>query len=109
MSIKKRLIAVFVISRKVAVFIDDLTALMAKLTTAPGNTFITLAPAIVTAINGRLANLVTAQATAATRAQGTAAARDVVLVTCINDVNMLKAEVQLAADDAADDLIAREI
>ncbi len=109
MAYKKRIIAVFAISRKVSQFISDMQELMLKLTTAPGNTYITLAAGVVTAINGRIATLVADEAAAGTRAEGTAATRNISLAAVVNDANMLKAEVQLAADSAANEEAARQI
>ena len=109
MAFKKRIIAVFTISRKVAVFIQDMQALMLALTTAPGNTYVTLAPLLVTAINARIAALIAAEAEAAKRTEGAAATRDIALAAVVNDANMLKAEVQLAADNAANEETARQI
>ena len=109
MAFKKRIIAVFTVSRKVAVFIQDMQALMLALTTAPGNTYLTLAPALVTAINARIATLVAGEAEAAKRTEGAAATRDIALAAVVNDASMLKAEVQLAANAGADVDVAKQI
>jgi hypothetical protein len=102
MTLKKRLIAVFPISTKVGKFIGDLQAFIESLTTTPGNTKVTIPAGDITTINGHIGDLVSAQATAQSREDGTAADRDIALEVCKKDARDLERIVQAAADAAPD-------
>jgi hypothetical protein len=100
---KRRIVAVFTFSDKVLQFIGDVQALIESLTTAPGNTKVTIPPATLTLVTGHIGDLVAAQATAESREDGTAADRDIAWDILETDVRDLVFIVQAAANLAADE------
>lgn len=101
MAIRKRILAIFTYSKVVMQFIGDANAFITALTTAPGNTFVTIPPATITTVQGHIATLTADEATAAGGGEGTADIRDQSLEVVITDIRGLQATVQLAADGAA--------
>lgn len=106
MAKKKHVVAVFTFSENVPQFLDDVNAFKQSLTTAPGNTHVTVPAADITQLTDDVADLVAAQALAASGEDGTAADRDVAWDVVITDVRGLVQIVQKAADVAATEEVA---
>src|ERR1051325_3051034 len=112
MAKKKRVVAVFTINNSVPLFENDVNTLKEALTTPPGNTRVTIAPAVITQLETDMAALQQAQADLE-NGKITAADRDIAVDVVKAEVRGLVATVQTAADNgkitAADRDIALDV
>ncbi len=99
---RRRIQAVFAISKSIPQFMADGAALKTALTKARATKYVTIAPAYITALENNLAQLAVKQAIVAKRKQGSRAVRDIVLSDVIRKVRHLVRIVQQAMDEAAD-------
>src|ERR1051325_2576280 len=102
MAKKKHVVAVFTINDNVPQFENDVNTLKEALTTPPGNTRVTIAPAVITQLETDMAALQQAQADLE-NGKITAADRDIALDVVKTEVRGLVATVQTAADNAPDE------
>ncbi len=103
MARKKHVTAVFTVSDSVPQFMDDANALKTALTTAPGNTYVTIPPADITQFETDMTTLTAKQGLAEKGTEGAAGERDQAMDVVENTIRDWVRLVQNAADDAADE------
>lgn len=109
MSTRKHIIAIFTYSKSVPVFMNDVNTFKQALTSAPGNTFVTIPPATITDLETHLTTLTDAEAEVNLGRDGAAAIRDIAWDVVKNDVRDLVRIVQQAADNAVDEATSTAI
>lgn len=102
MADKPHVIVVFTFSKSVPVFVSDVNALKDAVTTAPGNTRVTIAAGDITQLGTDLTALETAQAKVDNR-MGNAADRNLAWETVKVDVRAIVLAIQAVADEAPDE------
>jgi hypothetical protein len=102
----QHLSATFIFDDNVSKMLKDALAFYIAISTAPGNTHVTIAQALITAAQGRVATAQNAEIAAATKAVGTAGARDIAVAAVMVDVRTFEAVVQTAITNAPDRLTA---
>lgn len=106
---RKHVNAIFVFNENVSQFLTDALAFLIALSTAPGNTVVTIAAAAITAARNHITAAQTAETNVASRTIGTAGTRDVAVNQGITDVQNFVAIVQTAANNAPDVATATSI
>ena len=106
---RKHVNAIFIFDDNVSIFLNDALAFYIALSIAPGNTHVTIPQAEITAAQGNVATAQTSESAVATRKKGTAADRDVDVNAVITDVQNFVALVQIATNNAPNELTAIEI
>ncbi|MHB8259878.1 MAG: hypothetical protein ACYDCN_02825 [Bacteroidia bacterium] len=106
---RKHVNAIFWYAVNVSQFLNDAWAFFSKLTTAPGNTHVTVSPTLLAAMQGRITAARTAEANTTTRARGTANTRNTAVDLVIADVQTMEALVQTPVNAATDVLTAETI
>jgi len=99
---RKKVNAIFVVNENVSQFLTDALAFLIALSTAPGNTVVTIAAAAITTARNHITAAQTAETNVASRTIGTADARDVAVNQVLTDVDNFVAIVQTAANNALD-------
>lgn len=103
MALRRHIVAIFKFSKSVPVFMVDVQAFKIALTTAPGNTHVTIPPATITELETHLATLSSDEAKSATKGIGLAVTRDLSWDVVIKDVRDLVRIVQQVMDNAPDE------
>ena len=106
---RKHVNAIFVYNENVSQFLTDALAFIIALSTAPGNTVVTIAATAITAARNHITAAQTAETNVASRTIGTANTRDVAVNQVITDVQNFVAIVQTAANNAPDVATATSI
>lgn len=106
---KKHLIAIFIFVENVSQLLTNALTFMKALITAPGNTFVSIPSTTITTMQNHITAAQTAETAVATGLHGTAEARDVAVGLVLTDVRNLVAIVQTAANNAADEVAAKNI
>lgn len=106
---RKKVSAIFVYNENVSQFLTDALAFIIALSTAPGNTVVTIAAAAITAARNHITTAQTAETNVASRTIGTAGTRDVAVNQVVTDVQNFVAIVQTAANNAPDVVTATTI
>ena len=101
--------ASFIFDPNVSKMLKDALAFYIAISTAPGNTHVTIAAALIAAAQGRVATAQNAEIAAATKAVGTAGVRDSAVEAVMVDVRNFEAVVQTAINNAADKTTAKTI
>ncbi|HEX7413606.1 MAG TPA: hypothetical protein VF411_06125 [Bacteroidia bacterium] len=106
---RKHVNAIFWYAGNVSQFLNDAWAFFIKLTTAPGNTHVTVSATLLAAMQGRINAARAAEAATTTRARGTANTRNTAVDLVITDVQTMEALVQTPVTAATDVLTAENI
>jgi hypothetical protein len=99
---RKHVSAIFVYNENVSQFLTDALAFIIALSTAPGNTVVTIAATAITAARNHITTAQNAETNVASHTIGTADARDVAVNQVVTDVQNFVAIVQTAANNATD-------
>jgi hypothetical protein len=98
--------AIFNFDTNVSKMLNDASAFYIAISTAPGNTYVSILPATIAAAKSRVTTALAAETTAATHATGTVQARDLAVKAVITDIQNFEAIVQTAVNNAPDELTA---
>jgi hypothetical protein len=101
--------ATFIFDPNVSKMLSDAAAFYIAISTPPGNTHVSIPAATITAAQGRITTAQNAEIAAATKAVGTAGARDIAVEAVITDVRNFEAIVQTAINNAPDKITATTI
>jgi hypothetical protein len=101
--------AIFIYNENVTQMLSDALAFYIAISTAPGNTWVTIAAATIAAAKGRITTAQTAETNTKTRAIGTADARNIAVKAVDTDVQNFVAIVQTAVNNAPDAVTAATI
>ena len=109
MTKRKHVNALFTFNKNVSQELTDALAFYLAISTAPGNAWVTIAPALISAAQGRVASARAAETAVATGAIGLASARDLAVGLVEADVRNFVMTVQAAANNALDVATAKTI
>ena len=102
MTKRKHVNAIFTYDPNVSQFLSDAGTFYNIISTAPGNTWVTIPPASITAAQANITAARTAENNVGTGARGLADARDLAVGLVITDVRNFVGIVQTAANNAVD-------
>jgi hypothetical protein len=106
---RKHVSAIFIYDDNVSIFLNDALAFYNAISTAPGNSHVTISAADIAAAKGRVATAQASEVIVGTHAKGTADQRDIDVQAVITDVQNFVALVQIAANNAPNEATAIEI
>jgi len=101
--------AIFIFSDNVSQMLSDALAFIIAISTAPGNTWVTIAAAAISASKTRITTAQSAETNTKTRTIGAADARDLAVKSVVTDVQNYVGIVQTAVNNAPDEATALTI
>ena len=102
MTKRKHVNAIFTFNKNVSQELTDALTFYTAISTAPGNTWVTITPATISAAQGRVASARAAETAVGTGTMGLAAARDLAVGLVEADIRNFVMIVQTAANNALD-------
>jgi len=109
MNKRKHVAAIFPFTENVSQLLTNVKAFYTTVSTAPGNTHVTIAATTMGTAQTNLTKALSAEAAVKTRTIGTSSARDAILATVITDVRSFVLLVQASANLAPDEVTATQI
>src|ERR1700758_607761 len=106
---KKHVEAIFTFSDNVSQLLTDALAFYKAISTAPGDTHVSIPAADITTAQGHVTTAQTAEGSTNTRLQGTTDNRDIAVNVVITDVMNFVALVQIAVNNALTPIAAAAI